>query len=185
MLHCSHIAYFSCFPFVTTLNWQKTTLPGSYSHTRLLHSICSTENKGAFSLPSLGTLCVWTHISALSMTRQLRLQKSVRKPQATTISLHPFLEHRVHMEAFPWDAKGKLAFGKGSLLHNFTTFKLVWSFWRRMSYLSGYWVGEDKDRNIASWRPSDVPFWWYKRKSSPIHLPEMSARTLLRVPALV
>lgn len=136
-LSCSQIAYFSCIPFVAALNWQKTTLPCSYSHTRLSHSRCSSKNKGAAFFPSLWTLCIWTHISAHSMTRQLRLQKSMREPQAATISLHPFPEPRSHMEVFPWDAKGKLGkllFGKGRLLYIFTTFKLVWPFWRRMSY---------------------------------------------------
>lgn len=85
------------------------------------------------------------------MTRQLKLH-NWREPQATN-HLHAFPEPRLHMEVFPCDGKGKLVFGKQSLLYNFTIFKLVWSFWRWLSFSWGYWVGEDKDRDAVSWKP--------------------------------
>jgi len=62
-------------------------------------------------------------------------------------------------------------------------FKGFQSFQRTMACSWSCCMWEHKERNIFSWRPG-VAFQTYQRKrSSPIHLPQMSALTLLRITA--
>lgn len=72
--------------------------------------------------------------------------------------LQPSLSIHSQSPELTWKCFHGMARGNWYLereVYNFATLKLVWSFWRRMYYSWGYWVGEDKDRNAVSWRPSD------------------------------
>lgn len=169
-LSCSHIAYFTSLPFVATLNWQRTTLPSSYSHTKLLYSRCCSKNKGAFSPLTLNIVCLNTHQQSLN-DRQLKLH-NWREPQATNISIHS------QSPDFTWKCFHAMARG------NWYLESKVYSTILPFLSLSGPSEGDchfhgvteqERIRTGMLFHEDLVCFWWYKRKSSPIHLPEKSA----------
>lgn len=187
-LSCSQIAYFRCLPFVAALNWQKTTLPCSYSHTRLLHSRCSSKNKGAaFFFPHFEH-CVFEHTS---VPTQWPGSSDSRNPWGNH-RLQPSLSIHSQSPDLTWKCFHGMPRGNWGNYYlakeDYSTFLPLLSLSGPSEgecHIHGYWVGEDKDENAVSCRPCGVPFCGYKRKNSPTRLGEKSALTLLQVPALI
>lgn len=170
-LSCSHIAYFTSLPFVATLNWQRTTLPSSYSHTKLLYSRCWPKNKGVFFPPHFKH-CVFEHTSAVSQWPGSSSSTTEGNHRLQTISIHS------QSPDFTWKCFHAMARGNWYLESKVYSTILPFLSLSRPSEGDCHFHGVTEQETIRTgmlFHENLVCFWWYKRKSSPIHLPEKSA----------